>query len=210
MFNMYDDQGVKLPIEDPYKVKALDPTNPINKYANKQKEKDNNEFEDFLDKDNFPNEAKDAYKKMANIHVEEDIYHASQLMSFPVITVQDNETIHECWLKMQEYDLKQIPIMGEHGKLKGLATMKNIAKSMIEHSHNTNYAFETKVNDIILRDIMTAEPITDIRRVAKVMVQYHLNCIPIISGNSDKLVGIVSRADILRAVSSNPHIQLWA
>jgi len=155
-------------------------------------------------------EAKQAYKKMANIHVEENIYHAYQLMNSPVITIRDIDTIEQCWAKMVEYDLKQMPIMGANGKIKGLATMKSIAKALIKHLDDANYIYEAKVDTIAIHDIMTAEPIADIRRVAKVMVQYHLNCIPIVSTQSHEVVGIISRSDILKAIASNPHFQLWA
>ena len=42
------------------------------------------------------------------------------------------------------------------------------------------------------------------------MVKYHLNTIPVVDPLNGNVLGIVSRADILRAVATNPHYQLWA
>ncbi len=207
MFNMYDDAGVKIPIVKPYEVERLQPASPIHNRVNEKKDQDNSgsNFHEHLD-----DEAKNAYKKMANIHVEEQILHAYQIMSSKVVTVKDSMSIYDCWLLMEEHDLKQIPVLGAGGKIKGLATMKNIVSVLVDNLNSPEYIHETVVDKITRHNIMTAEPISDIRRVAKVMVKYHLNSIPIVSSDKDEVVGIVSRADILRAVSTDPHYQLWA
>ncbi|MCK5110400.1 MAG: CBS domain-containing protein [Arcobacteraceae bacterium] len=210
MFNMYDDVGIKTKIPDPYKVKKLDMSSPIENRVSEKKEQEQEQNEQLSQHTNMSNEAKNAYKKMANIHVDEEILHAYQLMSSKVVTVKSTDNIYNCWLKMEENDLKQIPVVGLTGKLTGLATMRNIVKSMIEHKEDSQYINNATVDSIAIHDIMTAEPISDIRRVAKVMIKYHLNNIPIVDGQSDRIVGILSRADILRAVSTNPHYQLWA
>lgn len=207
---MYDDVGIKTKIPDPYKVKKLDMSSPIENRVSEKKEQEQEQNEQLSQHTNMSNEAKNAYKKMANIHVDEEILHAYQLMSSKVVTVKSTDNIYNCWLKMEENDLKQIPVVGLTGKLTGLATMRNIVKSMIEHKEDSQYINNATVDSIAIHDIMTAEPISDIRRVAKVMIKYHLNNIPIVDGQSDRIVGILSRADILRAVSTNPHYQLWA
>ncbi len=208
MFNMYDDEGVKTQVTNLYQVKKLEPTSMIKNKITKDKE-ERDEKQKFQDTQ-ISNEAKNAYKKMANIHVEEEVLHAYQLMSSKIVTVKPHDTIYDCWALMYENDLKQIPIVGLDGKLKGLATMKNITKTLVEQLDSPQYIYQTHIDTIARYDIMTAEPIADIRRVANVMVTYHLNSIPIVSAKTDEVVGIISRADILKAVSSMPHFQLWA
>lgn len=210
MFNMYDDIGIKTQVQDPYKVKKLEASTSLYNRVADEREQQNQEKQETYYKQKMSNKAKDSYKQMANIHIDEEILHAYQLMSSVVVSVNDNDSIYGCWLKMEENDLKQIPVLGMNKKLKGLVTMKNITKAMIEHKSDEFYINNTPVSAIIIHDIMTAEPISDIRRVAKVMVKYHLNSIPIVDIQKDEVVGIISRADILRAVSSHPHFQLWA
>jgi CBS domain-containing protein len=204
---MYDDAGVKIELSNPYEVKKLEAINPVHNktYNKKDQESKQSKFKDIVN-----SEAKNEYKKIANIHLEEEVIHAYQLMHSEVITINSNESIYKCWEKMEQYDLKQIPTVGLNGKIQGLATMKNISKALIENLDNSKYIYHTSIDTIAIHDVITAEPISDIRRVAKVMVQYHLNSIPIVDGTKDKVVGIISRADILKAVSSNPHYQLWA
>jgi len=204
---MYDDAGVKFQVADPYQVKKLEAISPLQNKINKKKEGDEQKssFEQMMN-----NEAKSAYKKMANIHIEEEVLHAYQLMHSKFVTIKDNQKIIECWNIMLENDVKQIPVVGLDGKIKALATMKSITTAMMKNRTNPTYVEETSIYEISIKDVMTAEPIADIRRVAKVMIQYHLNTIPIVDGQKDEVVGIISRADILRAISNNPHYQLWA
>jgi len=207
MFNMYDDMGIKEQIANPYKVNKLLSVAPTHRKKDKtdDQQASHSKFEDMIN-----SEAKEAYKKIANIHIEEEMLHAYQLMQSDVVTIYENDTISQCWLKMEEYDLKQIPLIGFDGKIKGLATLKNIMKAIVSNIQNSEFIYETPIASISIRDVMTAEPVADIRRIASVMVQYHLNSIPIVDGKKDEVVGIISRADILKAISSHPHFQLWA
>ena len=66
------------------------------------------------------------------------------------------------------------------------------------------------VNDIATKSIITTDPVSDVRRVAKVMDDFNLNALPVVNEN-DVLVGIVSKNDIIKAVSSSlNHLQMWA
>ena len=57
--------------------------------------------------------------------------------------------------------------------------------------------------------MITAEPTTDIRKVAKVMIDFKLGAIPIVDEDGI-LRGIVSKTDIIKAVSHIPRLQLWS
>lgn len=74
---------------------------------------------------------------------------------------------------------------------------------------NTKNVLERRIEDIYLPQIITSNPLTDIRRVAKVMIDFKLHAIPIVDEN-DILIGIVSKTDIIKAVSHIPQFQLWS
>ncbi|MFX4280357.1 HPP family protein, partial [Aliarcobacter butzleri] len=63
--------------------------------------------------------------------------------------------------------------------------------------------------DIYLPEILTAEPESDVRKVVQIMLDLKLDAIPIVDEN-DVLMGIVSKTDILKAVSHLPKLQLWS
>ena len=72
-----------------------------------------------------------------------------------------------------------------------------------------HYIDGKRVADAMSREVITADPVSDIRRVAQVMLEYHLNAVPIVD-EQDTLIGIVSRSDILRAVMNNPPLTMWS
>ena len=206
MFNMYDDEGIKIQVNNPYELKRLEP---VGKVTNKI----NDKYQEAQQKASYQHinqEAKIAYKKMANIHIEEQIFHAYEIMNPDIIMAIYDKTIYECWLLMEQNDLKQLAVVDLVGKIKGVVSMKNIAKAIIDNIQDSDYMKKTAVKEIVTYNVITAEPISDIRRIAKVMIKYHLNSIPIVDTKSDKIVGVVSRADILKTISTIPHFQFWA
>jgi len=205
MFNMYDDTGIKTQITNPYQVKKLEPISQIKNKVTKRKEEEQSQS----GQPQFSNEVTNTYKQMANIHIEENILHVYQLMHSEFVTLLDTDNLYMCWQTMEKSDLKQIPVVGHNGKIKGLATISNIAKAMVENLEDSHYIKHTSINEIAVHDIVTAEPISDIRRVAQVMVKYHLNTIPI-TKDDGIVIGMLSRADILKVVASQPHFALLA
>ena len=66
----------------------------------------------------------------------------------------------------------------------------------------------TIMSTIMTSEAITADPVTDVRRIAQVMLSYHLSAVPVVD-EQDALIGLVSRSDILRAVTSDPPLSLW-
>jgi CBS domain-containing protein len=50
--------------------------------------------------------------------------------------------------------------------------------------------------------------VTDIRRLAAAMLDYGVDGVPIVN-DAGRLVGFVSRSDVLRAVVADPPLSLW-
>lgn len=73
---------------------------------------------------------------------------------------------------------------------------------------NSRLVIQKYVKDIQASELITTDPISDIRRVAKVMIDFRLDAIPVVN-EEDVLVGIVSKTDIIKAVSNIPSLQLW-
>ena len=65
-----------------------------------------------------------------------------------------------------------------------------------------------RVVDVMTTPVITAEPATDIRRIATAMLTHRIDGVPVI-GELGRLVGYVSRSDILRAVVADPPLSLW-
>ncbi len=63
-------------------------------------------------------------------------------------------------------------------------------------------------NDLERGPLYHAAQVTDIRRIATAMLERGVAGVPIVSA-AGRLVGFVSRSDILRAVVTDPPLSLW-
>lgn len=110
---------------------------------------------------------------------------------------------------MIDGNFEQIPIMSHRGLISNMITKDKILELLTNDITASKEIFHKKLETLHASGVITSDPISDIRRVAQVMVQHRLNAIPIVDQNDD-LVGIVSKSDILNAVSNTPPLQIWA
>jgi CBS domain-containing protein len=64
------------------------------------------------------------------------------------------------------------------------------------------------VAEVMASPVICADPVTDIRRIARVLLESGLSALPVVD-DAGKLAGIVSRGDILRAALADPPLSLW-
>ena len=207
MFAVFNDGRLssKGPIETLYNVKKINEANEINN------DKQSNESNQFTvpTQNAITKEASLAYKRNANLDTREVIYHVSQIMNKEIFYVNSQTTVEETYNILYAKNIRQLPIIDEGGKIKGMVSQKDILDLIINDIEHLSHSIKKTLNDLILPDVIATDPITDIRRVAKVMTDFNLNAMPIVN-DDEILVGIVSRTDILRTVASVPPMQLWA
>ncbi|MEA2017475.1 MAG: CBS domain-containing protein [Campylobacterota bacterium] len=210
MFSMYDDDGLNFRsnIDHLYSVHSLSSSHRLH---NETKDKENTpQFKDSLYKGKIDQEAKDKYKQMANLDTRTEIFHVEQVMSYTSIIINDSTTIQEAYDLMQEHKVQQLLVRSDNkNHLKGMITQLEILNFMMVNSDSKNTIINKHISEISTKNIITTDPISDIRRVSKVMIDFNLNAIPVVD-SEDVILGVVSRHDIVKAVSSIPHLQIWA
>lgn len=172
-------------------------------------------FQELLDskkqnKQNSSNQkAVNAYKKISNMDTTEAVYHVQDIMTKNCIYINSDSSIQEAYEILKKYKVSQIPIVSLGKKIVGMINKKIILNLLLEDVNNSKLILNQKLKDINLQEIITTDPISDIRRVSKVMIDFKLDAIPVVNEN-DVLVGIVSKTDIIKAVSHIPKLQLWS
>ena len=211
MFAMYDDDGLNFrsTIDHLYKVHELAASQNI-----KNSIKDNKDHQNFKDKlyeGKINQEAKEKYKQTANLDMRTEIFHVEQIMSHKPIIINSNEkTIKECFEIMQDKGIQQLLIREDNeNHLKGMISKDDILNYLISSVETQNNVLKTITSQISRKNIITTDPISDIRRVAQVMIDFNLNAIPVVDSN-DVILGVVSRHNMVNALASIPHLQVWA
>ena len=91
----------------------------------------------------------------------------------------------------------------------GLISRANLLKAMNLEEGQPRDVLDRRVADLMTSPVLSADPDTDIRRIAQVLLDYHLAAVPIVDAEG-VLAGMVSRGDILRAAVAEPPLSLWA
>ena len=153
--------------------------------------------------------ALNTYKKMANIDTSEPVFLVKDIMTKDCIYIDGKSTIKEAYDVLKELKIEQLPVVSFAKKILGVINKKLILNLLMEDLENSEVVLVKKIEDIYLPQLITSDPSTDIRSVAKVMLDFKLHAIPIVAEN-DILIGIVTKTDILKAIAHNPKIQLWS
>lgn len=150
----------------------------------------------------------DAYRNAARLSSREPILHAHQVMRTPVVTMRPEADVREAWLALRRHGIGQMPVQSADQTLVGLISERDLLGTLIIERDRIREGDPRAVETLMLREVVTAEPVTDLRRIARVMADRQLTAMPIVTEH-DELVGIVSRGDLLRAMTGTPPLRLW-
>ena len=149
-----------------------------------------------------------AYRDKLQISEREAIIHAHQIMSFPVATMQMSLSIVSAYERFRNQRNHQLPVLNNSQRIVGMLTERNLLRYMIDNKDLIKNKSGKTVADAMSAPVIAADPITDVRRIAKVMLDYRQSAVPI-TNDQDELIGLVSRSNILQAAASDPPLSLW-
>lgn len=122
---------------------------------------------------------------------------ARDIMSFPVRTATPEMTMRAAGELMLRWGHGALPIV-ESQRLVGLVTRKDVDKAV---RHGLGHA---PVKGFMARNIVTATPKTDLEALERRLTSESIGRIPIVEG--ERVVGIVTRKDVLRAEHGDSYI----
>ncbi|MGO0122078.1 CBS domain-containing protein [Desulfothermobacter acidiphilus] len=114
-----------------------------------------------------------------------------EIMTSPVKTVTPETSIAEAGNIMLRYGHSGLPVV-DNGKLVGVISRRNIEKarmSGLDHAPVKGY---------MSRQVVTISPQAPVREAQALLVQHDIGRLPVVDG--DRLIGIVSRTDILKTM----------
>jgi len=136
------------------------------------------------------------------------LYHADQIMQTGVISVAADDPVTRAWRVLVEHGIRQAPVLDANGQLVGIVSERNLLTSFNLDADRVRDTLARRVADVMSTPVVAAGPLTDIRRVARVMLERDVDGVPVVT-DSALLVGFISRGDILRAVVTDPPLSVW-
>lgn len=136
------------------------------------------------------------------------LFHARQIMQTKVIVVNVDDTVAAAWELMRENGIHQAPVFDNAGKLIGVVSERDLLTSLNLSQDVLTHVLDRRVSDVMRTPVVAGAPLTDIRRIARVMLDYEVDGVPILD-ESERLVGFISRSDMLRVMMKDPPLSLW-
>jgi len=147
---------------------------------------------------------------------------AKDIMTKEVITVKQDNTIEEVIKLVLEHNISGLPVVDEDNKVIGIITEGDLiyrSKKLhiptfftlldsyifLENPKNLEEQLKKmtgyKVKDVMTEDVIAVDHEETIEEIATIMSRKNINRIPVLK--EGKLVGIVSRRDIIKAYARN-------
>ncbi len=157
----------------------------------------------------FGQQAVDAYQAMLPQNLERGpLYHANQIMRSEIITVNDEDDVAHAWHTLVEHRIHQAPVLSANRHLVGIVSERDLLTTLNVDNGQICDVLSKQVRDVMTTPVVAATPLTDIRRIAQVMLERGVGGVPIVN-DSGALLGFISRGDILYAVTTDPPLSIW-
>ena len=129
------------------------------------------------------------------------------IMSHPVYTVRTDDSIEHAAALLADKKITAAPVLDDAGKLVGMVSEGDLLWHRVPAdvtSHVWRAAVEEtesrpeSVAEVMSSQMLTSFPTEDVAAVAQTMLTYSVRSVPIL--DDGRLVGIISRRDIVRSV----------
>lgn len=133
---------------------------------------------------------------------------AADIMISPVMVLTPRATLSKAITLFRRRNFRHVPVVIDDKQLIGMVSDRDILGYLSQHTDNKEPFRELQdVEKVMQTNVVSASRDTDIRYIARLFVEDRIGAMPIVENG--KLIGIITRSDILRAVMQNFHIGLW-
>ena len=149
---------------------------------------------------------------------------AASIMTRSVVTAHPTDTVARVARMLSEHGISAVPVCDDGGALLGMVSEGDLMRPFVDSSvkrrawwltllaDGTDLAPEFleyvrldrhRVGDLMTTPVITAPETASVTELAEEMVRHRIKRVPIV--RDGKLVGIVSRADVIRAIAQTPE-----
>ena len=133
---------------------------------------------------------------------------AKDLMTRAVVTVRPGTSAKEAARLLTEHGFTTLPVVDDAERLVGVVAEADLLRNRLlpdprtfVHGQPSEPAAPASrtVAEVMATDVVSATPGTHAALLGRLMLDRHLRTIPVVDG--DRLVGVVSRRDLLRTIA---------
>ena len=135
---------------------------------------------------------------------------ARDLMSAPVFSLPSDSILLDAWTSMSDKGFHHIPVTSMHDTLVGMVSYRDLLHHTPEliTAADTRQASRRRLAEIMTSRVISATPVTEVREIARVMLDEQIHAVPILDHNR-RLVGILATRDLLQGIANHGPLELW-
>jgi len=126
---------------------------------------------------------------------EQNMFTIENIMTKDVITVKRDTSIQETIKIMIENNITGLPVVDKHMQLVGIISEKDIMILLCNVGSRTG-----KVEDFMTLNVVYFKLEDSLAEVCDCLLKNHFRRVPIVTGPKKKLVGIITRKNIVRSI----------
>ena len=150
---------------------------------------------------------------------------AASIMTTRVIAAGPDETVAQVARLLVMNQISAVPVCDAEGNLLGMLSESDLLRPFTTDMETRrawwlrllaegtdlapeflNYVREDqrRAKDLMVTPVITVTERTSVREIADLMMRHHIKRVPVL--RDGKIVGIVARADLVRAIASSPDV----
>jgi len=120
---------------------------------------------------------------------------AKEIMTTDIISVEPTMTVRKLAMTLIKNQISGAPVTGKNGKIVGIVSEADLVAKKGKD-----------VKTIMSKKVISVAEETPVEEIAQLMTRHKIKRLPVMKG--DKVVGIVSRADIVNAIAMGKHVTI--
>jgi CBS domain-containing protein len=120
---------------------------------------------------------------------------AKEIMTRDIIIVAPDLTVRKLAMTLVKNQISGAPVAGKNGKIVGIVSEADIVAKKGKD-----------VKAIMSKKVISVAEDTPVEEIAQLMTKHKIKRLPVMNGG--KVVGIVSRADIVNAIAMGKHVTI--
>ncbi|EHR61908.1 CBS domain-containing protein [Saccharomonospora cyanea] len=129
---------------------------------------------------------------------------AKDIMTSPVVTASPDDSVKRATRLLAEHGFTALPVVDDAGRVVGVVTEADVMTGRVPHDARYRSGSSTGPVAGTVGEVMTPAPTctqqgADVADLVGTLLEGHHRAVPVLAG--EKLVGIVTRRDIVRALS---------
>ena len=132
---------------------------------------------------------------------------ARNRMTKDPLTVDPGTSMFIAWKLMQDRRIRHLPVV-DAGRLVGIVTDRDLRLALPSpatslEAHEVNYLLDKMtVSEVMTKAVIATTPSALLEEAAATLLRHRIGALPVIEG--DRLVGILTRSDVLASVAAPP------